>query len=73
MDKDRVEILFRFGHLPTELQIVSRLFYNLAVTLTDGLPSTPERTLALRALWDAQKLAVFAKSEALEPNRKGAE
>jgi hypothetical protein len=71
MNRDRVEILFRYGHLSQPLQTVSLLFYHVAITLVDSLPETAERTLMLRKLWEAQKLAVFAKSEELEPKRTG--
>lgn len=58
--------LFRYEHLPPHLQEVSKPFYDLAVSLVDTLPPSSERTLALRSLWEAKNLAVFAKVEAAE-------
>lgn len=63
---DKVESLFRYSHLPEDLQAHSKPFYDLAVKLTDTLPSSAEYTLAIRALWEAKNLAVFAAVEAKE-------
>ncbi|ANJ20682.1 hypothetical protein RDp07_gp22 [Roseobacter phage RD-1410Ws-07] len=63
---DKVESLFRFAHLPEHLQAASKPFHDLAVHLTDTLPPSAEYTLALRSLWEAKNLAVFAAVEAAE-------
>jgi hypothetical protein len=60
---DKVESLFRYSHLPPALQEASKPFYKLAVDLTDRLPPSAEYTLALRKLWEAKNLAVFAAVE----------
>lgn len=63
---DKVDSLFRYSHLPSHLQEHSKPFYELAMQLTDTLPSSAEYTLALRKLWEAKNLAVFAAVEAKE-------
>lgn len=63
MDKDKVESLFRYSHLPDFLQEVSKPFHDLALKLITDLPSSAEVTLALRSLWEAKNLSVFAKVE----------
>lgn len=62
----KVESLFRYDHLPVHLQDISRPFHDMAMFLTDNLPSSAEYTLALRSLWEAKNLAVFATVEAKE-------
>ena len=51
---------FEFGHLPVHLQPYSSPFYNLAVSLVEKLPRTPERTVALRKLLESKDAAVRA-------------
>lgn len=63
---DKAESLFRYSHLPPHLQEVSRPFYDLATKIVDTLPPSAEATLALRSLWEAKNLAVFAAVEAKE-------
>lgn len=63
---DKVDSLFRYSHLPPHLQEHSKPFYNLAVHLTETLPSSAEYTLAIRSLWEAKNLAVLAAVEAKE-------
>ena len=60
----KVSSLFRYGHLPAHLQVISKPFCDLAVKLTEDLPHSAEYTLALRSLWEAKNLAVFATVEA---------
>lgn len=62
----KAESLFRYEHLPPHLQEVSKPFCDLAVRLVRSLPPTAEVTLALRSLWEAKNLAVFAAVEAKE-------
>lgn len=66
---DQVESLFRFGHLPEHLQEISKPFHDLAVTIVETLPPSAECTLALRSLWEAKNLAVFAKVESAEKEK----
>jgi hypothetical protein len=49
---------FRFGHLPAELQIFSRPFWELANMIVVEYPRNPERTVALRKLLEAKDAAV---------------
>lgn len=64
MDRVQVEKLFRYAHLPPNLQAASKPFHDLAVQITEMVPSTAERTLALRALWEAKNLVVWAAAGA---------
>lgn len=64
MPDSHVELIlqfFAYGHLPQELQAVSRPFGDLALTLVEELPRNPERTVALRKLLEAKDAAVRAK------------
>lgn len=63
---DKVVSLFRYDHLPLHLQAASEPFFKLAMHLTENLPHSAEYTLALRSLWEAKNLAVFATVEAKE-------
>ena len=63
MDGPKVMKLFRYEHLPERLQAVSKPFHDLAVSLIYNLPNSAERTLAIRSLWEAKNLAVYAKVE----------
>jgi len=63
---NKVTSLFRYSHLPPHLQVMSQPFYELAQALTEHLPHSAEYTLALRSLWEAKNLAVFATVEARE-------
>jgi hypothetical protein len=51
---------FQFGHLPPELQTVSRPFCHLAYQVVRTLPRNAERTVALRKLLEAKDAAVRA-------------
>lgn len=66
MDIEKIQKLFRYNHLPPELQAVSQPFYNLAIALPITLPPSAELTLAIRKLWEAKNLAVYAAVEAGE-------
>lgn len=59
---------FEFGHLPKQLQDVSKLFQGCAVALIATLPRSAERTVALRKLLEAKDCAVRA---AVYDNRIG--
>lgn len=51
---------FTYGHLPEHLQRVSRPFAELADTVTELLPDSPELTVCLRKLLEAKDCAVRA-------------
>jgi hypothetical protein len=71
---DRMLQFFAYEHLPAHLQMVSKPFHDLAHALVQGdnvpesgtvtiggpLPSSPERTVALRKLLEAKDCAVRA-------------
>ncbi len=63
---DKATALFRYEHLPPHLQEVSKPFYDLAVSLVENLLPSAEVTLALRKLWEAKNLAVYAAVEATD-------
>lgn len=50
---------FQYGHLPEQLQKVSKPFAELA-SFIHSLPRNPERTVALRKLLEAKDAAVRA-------------
>ena len=52
---------FSYGHLPVDLQQVSKNFGALAVLIVGELPRNPERTVALRKLLEAKDAAVRAQ------------
>lgn len=51
---------FQWSHLPEPLQVVSRPFGELAVLLVQTLPSSAERSVALRKLLESKDAAVRA-------------
>lgn len=55
---------FRYDHLPSDLQEVSRPFHGLAHRLAETLTG-PEVTRALGDLWEAKNWAVVAASNAV--------
>lgn len=63
MNAEQAKKLFRYQHLPSHLQAISAPFYHLAQDLCQILPASAERTLAIRKLWDAKNLAVYAAVE----------
>lgn len=60
MPDDRMLSLFAYAHLPPHLQEVSKLFHDLAHRVVETVPQNPERTIALRHIWDAKNYAVVA-------------
>lgn len=58
MPQDRMLQFFKYSHLPTNLQLVSKPFGDLAQSLVDTLPHNPERTVALRKLLESKDCAV---------------
>lgn len=64
MEKPKIDSLFRYSHLPEDLQAVSKPFHEQALSLVALLPQSPELTLCMRSLWEAKNLAVFAFVEA---------
>lgn len=65
-EKDRMMRHFRFAHLPPHLQDVSHRFAALARWIVDSIPSSPERTVALRKVLEGKDCAVRARLEADE-------
>lgn len=57
---ERMLAFFERAHLPSHLQEISRPFGELAVTITERLTPSPERTMALRKLLEAKDAAVRA-------------
>lgn len=51
---------FEYGHLPENLQEVSKPFGELADVLCEKVEGGPERTVALRKLLEAKDAAVRA-------------
>lgn len=51
---------FVYGHLPVNLQVMSKPFADLARMIHDNLPRTPERSVALRKLLESKDAAVRA-------------
>jgi len=65
MGNDYLLQFFEYGHLPAQLQLVSKPFHDLAHALVDkgqpsAVPANPERTTALRKLLEAKDCAVRA-------------
>ena len=51
---------FKYDHLPSDLQDVSKPFCELAKHIVETIDSGPERTVALRKLLEAKDAAVRA-------------
>lgn len=60
VEKEYLLQFFVWGHLPADLQGISRPFAELAEKLIQTLPRNPERTTALRKLLEAKDCAVRA-------------
>ena len=60
MSEERMMQWFKYGHLPENLQKVSKPFCDLANHIELLLPRNPERTVALRKLFEAKDAAVRA-------------
>lgn len=61
MEDDRILKWFDHGHLPIELQSVSREFFNLSRSIVGSVAPGPERTVCLRKLLESKDAAVRAK------------
>lgn len=57
---DRLLQFFAYDHLPAQMQITSKMFYELVGELVEHLPPNPERTVALRKLLETKDCAVRA-------------
>jgi len=57
---DPIMRYFHYQHLPLHLQIISRPFTLLAISIVSICPRNPERTVALRKLLEAKDCAVRA-------------
>lgn len=51
---------FGYAHLPDNLKLVSKPFYDLALDMVQKLPKNAERTQAIRKLLEAKDCAVRA-------------
>jgi len=60
MEQEPIMQYFKYDHLPTALQEVSRQFSVVAHWVIDNLPRCPERTVALRKLLEGKDAAVRA-------------
>lgn len=49
---------FKYDHLPTKLQNISKPFYELAVVIVNASPDNTEKYFALRKLLEAKDCAV---------------
>ena len=58
---DRMLKWFDYGHLPANLQIVSKGFHLLALDICFNISPGPERTVALRKLLESKDAAVRAQ------------
>jgi len=52
---------FAYDHLPLNLQLVSRPYYQFAHTVVMARPRNPERTVALRKLLESKDACVRAE------------
>jgi hypothetical protein len=59
--QNRILKYFAYGHLPMNLQSVSREFHVLANWIEESLPDGPEKTVAMRKLLESKDAAVRAK------------
>ena len=59
---------FEYAHLPSNLQVVSRLCAILADNMDNHLPEGAEKTAGLRKLLEAKDCFVRAKLEAEDGN-----
>jgi hypothetical protein len=57
---ERMLTWFKYDHLPSHLQMISKPFATLAVSITEAIQAGPERTVALRKLLEAKDAAVRA-------------
>jgi len=60
MEQDPMMKWFEFKHLPERLQTVSVKYFELACSLCATVPSSEERTVALRKLLESKDAAVRA-------------
>lgn len=61
MGQEPILQFFRYEHLPTRLQQISKRFADLAVATVLDQARNPERTVALRKLLEAKDAAVRAE------------
>lgn len=60
LQQDPILRYFEYEHLPPHLQLVSKLFCDLALDIVGQVPRCPERTVALRKLLESKDAAVRA-------------
>lgn len=61
MAEERMLQWFEFSHLPSDLQHISELFYDLAHEIVNRIEAGPERTVALRKLLESKDCAIRAR------------
>lgn len=61
MPQDRMQQFFEYSHLPLHLQEISAPFGELAATIVENIPASPERTAGLRKLLEAKDCIFRAK------------
>jgi hypothetical protein len=59
---------FAYDHLPGELQLVSRIFAEAAQQVIELVAPGPDRTVAVRKLWEAKNCAVIQNGFAQRPS-----
>jgi hypothetical protein len=60
MDQEHILQFFAYEHLPSQLQVISKPFHDLAHHHIMALNRSPERTVALRKLLESKDAAVRA-------------
>lgn len=60
MDRSPIMQYFTYEHLPAPLQEISKPFCILAETIEKQLPSSPEKSVALRKILEGKDAAVRA-------------
>ena len=60
IDLDPILVWFAYEHLPSRLQLVSKVFAEAAKTILINVPRSAERTVCFRKLLEAKDCAVRA-------------
>jgi hypothetical protein len=58
--KSPILIFFEYGHLPGNLQRISKYFWDLAIELEATIPDSAEKSTGLRKLLEAKDCMVRA-------------
>lgn len=57
---DPILAFFKYDHLPSHLQLISKVFADAAEKILINVPRSPERTVCFRKLLEAKDCAVRA-------------